>query len=591
MSDAEKYKKLFLVLQDISNAIVISDRIVSLTDYLLDVAIKYVDAESGSLMLLNERGDLSILSSRGLDAAFIRSFGSQGRDAISSIVLQKRKPMLVQDITQHPELLSPGRHHYKTRSFISCPILSRNHPLGIINVNDKKNGAPFSHDELELLQIVANNAAVALENALLLSRLKSAASDLEQMNRRLTDSDIIKTEFLMSISHELRTPLNAIKGAIYYLDNHDTASPSERREFQGIISSEAGNLASSIDNLIRFLEVEDESLMLDKSPINIVDILNGIPAAVQLKSALSARSIRLSIAPVSGPQWIVGDRLRISQVFTNILIGLSHYLTPDDAIDLSVSSTNDLLSFHISLSRPLPRAILQQLNNDTSLYPSRSSDDRVRLYLARSTVIAHRWSITAENNTTTSQITITCPLNRKETLNAYINKSIDRFVDFISDAMDINICSVMLSDDLTGELRVASARGLDDKVVKTTSIKPGDKIAGWVALEGKPLFISDVETDARFSKKSIPQYNNKSLMSLPLKIDGRVIGVLNLNNKKSSEPFSEQDYNQALTLIESFSKNLRHAFAKQLTEDDIFQLMASLDLNISYPFDPYKRRD
>ena len=589
MSDAEKYKKLFLILQDISNAIVISDKIIALTDYLLDVAIKYVDAESGSLMLLNERGDLSILSSRGLDAAYIRSFGSQGRDAISSIILQKRVPMLVQDIAQHPELLSPGRHHYKTRSFISCPILFRNRPLGIINVNDKKNGAPFSHDELELLQIVANNAAVALENALLLNRLKSAAADLEQMNRRLTDSDIIKTEFLMSISHELRTPLNAIRGAIYYLDNHDTASPGERREFQGIISSEAGNLASSIDNLIRFLEVEDESLMLDKSPINIADILNGLPAG-QLKSALSARSIRFSIAPVSSPLWIVGDRLRISQVFTNLLIGLSHYLTPDDAIDLSVSSLDDLLSFNINLSRPLPRSILQQLNNDTSLYPSRTSDDRVRLYLARSTVIAHHWSITAENDTTASRITITCPLNRKETLNAYINKSIDLFVDFISDAMDINICSVMLSDDLTGELRVACARGLDDKVVKTTSIKPGDKIAGWVALEGKPLFISDVETDARFSKKSIPQYNNKSLMSLPLKIDDRVIGVLNLNSKKSSEPFSEQDYNQALALIDSLSKHLRHAYAKQLSEDEIFQLMASLDLNITYPFDTHKRR-
>jgi len=164
-------------------------------------------------MLANDRGDLSILSSRGLDAAYIRSFGSQGGDAISNIILQKRSPMLVQDITQHPEFLSPDRHHYKTRSFISCPILFRNHPLGIINVNDKKDGAPFSHDELELLQIIANNAAVALENAALLNRLKSAAADLEQMNRRLIDSDIVKTEFLMSISHELRTPLNAIKGA------------------------------------------------------------------------------------------------------------------------------------------------------------------------------------------------------------------------------------------------------------------------------------------------------------------------------------------------------------------------------------------
>jgi len=56
MTDADKYKKLYLILQDISNAIVITDKIISLTDHLLDVAIKYVDAGSGSLMLVNERG-------------------------------------------------------------------------------------------------------------------------------------------------------------------------------------------------------------------------------------------------------------------------------------------------------------------------------------------------------------------------------------------------------------------------------------------------------------------------------------------------------------------------------------------------------
>ncbi len=584
MSDADKYKKRYQILQDISHAIVITDRISSLTDYLLDVAIRYVDAESGSLMLVNERGNLSILSSRGLDLSYIRSFSSQGGDGISGIILRDKVPILVQDIAQHPELLSPDRHHYKTRSFISCPILFQKRLLGIINVNDKKDRTPFAQDELDLLQIIANNAAVALENASLLNRLKSAAAELEQMNRRLVDSDIIKTEFLTSISHELRTPLNAIKGGIYYLENHEEVSPNERREFHCIISTEANNLANTIDNFVRFLEVEDETLVLDKYPINIDEILQSLPAAGHLNTVLTKRSVRFSVLPASAPLWIVGDKLRINQLFTNLLIGLTHFLSPDDAIELSVSSTDDLLSFHIALTRPLPRSLLQQLNSDTSLLPSGSSDDRIRISLARNIVIAHRWSISAESGNADTQIVITCPLNRKEILNAYISKSIDLFVDYIAESLDINICSVMLSDDLSGELRVASARGLDEKIVKTTRIKQGDKIAGWVALEGKPLFISNIETDARFSKKSIPQYNNTSLMSLPLKVDDRVIGVLNLNNKKSSEPFSQEDYDRALSLLDSFSDHLRQAYEKQLNESEIFQLIASLDSNLSCPF-------
>ncbi len=588
MSETEKYKTLFLVLQDISNAIVMSDRLASLADYLLDVAIKYINAESGSLMLVNERGILTILSAQGLDEVYRSSFSSQGGDAISRTILSKREPLLVHDITQHPELCSPNRTHYKTRSFMSCPILFRTRLLGIININDKKDGTPFSRAELELLRIIANNAAVALENASLLTRLKTAASDLEQANRRLIDSDIIKTEFLTVISHELRTPLNAIKGANYYLENHSTVTPGERREFHGIISSEADNLAGAIDNLIRFLEVQDESLVLDKSPLNIADVLASLPSG-QLKSTLSERNIQLTITTTKGPFWILGDRLRISQIFTNMLLGLAHYLIPHDAIDLSVASSNDLLSFHISLSRPLPRTILQQLNNDISLHPSGSTDDRVRLYLARNAAISHRWTISAENGIANSQITMTCQLNRKETMDAYVNKSIDQFVDFISDSLDVDICSVMLGDELSGELRVASARGLDDRIVKTTSIKQGDKIAGWVALEGKPLFIRDIETDARFSKKSIPQYNNKSLMSFPIKIDDRVIGVLNLNNKKSSEPFSQQDYERALALVDSFTEHLRSAYGKHLSEAEIFQLMASLD-SLPFSFDRHKPR-
>ena len=584
MIDPDNYKKLYLILQDISNAMVISDKVISLTDHLLDVAIKYVGAESGSLMLVNERGGLSIQSSRGLDASYIQNFASQGWGGISGTILKKRVPVLIQDIAQHPEFFSPERDHYKTRSFISCPILFQGRLLGIININDKKNGAPFTQDELDLLQVIANNSAVALENSSLLNRLKTTAASLEQMNKRLIDSDIIKTEFLTVISHELRTPLNSIKGAIYYLVNNDQISPGELREFHGIISSEASSLTSTIDNFIRFLEVKDESLLLDKSPVNIADILSSLTTSAHLKSVLSSRGIRFSVLAPSGPLWVVGDALRISQLFTNLLIGLSHYLSPDDAIDLSLANTNDMLSFHINLSKPLPRSILQQLNNDIALNSAASTDDRVRIYLAKNAAVSHRWSIFAKNEDTASEIIVTCPLNRKDILNVYIDKSLDLFVDFISESMNIDICSVMLSDELTGELRITNARGLDEAVVKTTSIKQGDKIAGWVALEGKPVFISDIETDARFAKKSISQYNSKALMSLPLKIDDRVIGVLNLNNKKSSLPFSQQDYEHALSLIDSFSEHLRHAYATQLSEAELFQLIESLDSKIKPSF-------
>lgn len=586
MIEQDIYKKRYLVLQDISHALVMTDGVARLADYLLDVAIRHVDAASGSLMLVNDQGDLSILSSRGLDEQFIRDFAARGGDAVSCVLQQRQKPIVVRDIARHPRFRSPDRPHYRTRSFLSCPILFRRRLLGLVNINDKRTGAPFTRDELDLLQIVANNAAVALENARLLNRLQSAAANVEHINRRLIDADIVKTEFLMSMSHELRTPLNAIKGAAYYLDARDAElSPGERREFHGILSSEVDSLSGTVEDLIRFLEAEDETLLLDRTPINIADILAALPGG-QLGPALSVRGIRLAVVPPPRPLWIVGDRLRIMQVFVNLLTGISHYLAEDDSVDLSAASDDACITIRMDLSRPLPRTVLQQINNDAALNPTVASDSRVRIRLARSTASAHRWTLLAENGAASSSIVVSCPRNRDEALHAYIRKSIDRFVDFISDSLDIDICSVMLSDDLTGELRVACSRGLDEKVVRATSIRQGDKIAGWVALEGRPLFVSDVETDSRFLKKNIPQYNSKSLMSFPLKVDDRVIGVLNLNNKKSSEPFNVRDYERALTMIDSFVGHLRHAYDAGLSETEIAHLITLLDTATDYPYPP-----
>jgi hypothetical protein len=105
----------------------------------------------------------------------------------------------------------------------------------------------------------------------------------------------------------------------------------------------------------------------------------------------------------------------------------------------------------------------------------------------------------------------------------------------------------------------------------------GDKIAGWVALEGKPLFIEDIESDPRFVKKSIPQYTTKSLMSFPLKIGGRVVGVMNLNNKKTLGPFTVKDYAVAESIGEKISQFMESLYTGSYPEEEFQKLMESLN--------------
>jgi hypothetical protein len=135
----------------------------------------------------------------------------------------------------------------------------------------------------------------------------------------------------------------------------------------------------------------------------------------------------------------------------------------------------------------------------------------------------------------------------------------------------------MLADELTGELAIKSARGLDEEIIRRARIPLGDRIAGWVALEGKPLLIKDIERDPRFRIRNIPQYNTRSLLSLPLKIGDKVIGVINLNNKKTAEPFSEQDLHIASVLGERISYFIEKLLSGEYGEDEVREFGSSIE--------------
>jgi GAF domain-containing protein len=226
--------KRFSVLQELSNAILITDDINIIANIILDAASNYAQAESGSLMMLNDHNELIILAARGLDQDIVESCRIRVGEHISGIIAKNGQPLMIEDIDQEGKFKDSQRNHYKTKSFISCPIISKNKLLGVLNINDKKNGTPFTVDDFELLKTVANHAAIPLENAFLMKALKMKATELEDINKKLVEADILKTEFLTRVSHELRTPLNSLKGAIYFLEHTENISKTEQTEFQGI---------------------------------------------------------------------------------------------------------------------------------------------------------------------------------------------------------------------------------------------------------------------------------------------------------------------------------------------------------------------
>ena len=258
-------EKKFSVLEKICTALVETDNISAVADQMLNLAMNNTNAEKGSLMLLNESGELYILAAKGIDAQRVEAYREKIGEGIAGIVAKNQTPVLVHDIDKDRRFRLKKRNHYKTKSFISCPVICRNRLLGVFNINDKKNGKPFLQDEFALLLIIANQAAITLENATLLTQLRSKAAELEDINRRLSESAMAKTAFLARISHELRTPLNSIKGSIYYLEQNRKISREKQEEFFKIIAQGANDLSDTVENLLNFVSLEDETRVVKAS--------------------------------------------------------------------------------------------------------------------------------------------------------------------------------------------------------------------------------------------------------------------------------------------------------------------------------------
>jgi len=110
-----------------------------------------------------------------------------------------------------------------------------------------------------------------------------------------------------------------------------------------------------------------------------------------------------------------------------------------------------------------------------------------------------------------------------------------------TELLKVERASLMLLDPAEKILKIHLAMGLSPFIVKNTRIKLGEGVSGWVAQKGRPLLIQDISKDKRFRRKEGGRYSTNSLLSVPLKVKGKTIGVLNVNNKKRKEVFTQAD--------------------------------------------------
>jgi signal transduction histidine kinase len=103
--------------------------------------------------------------------------------------------------------------------------------------------------------------------------------------------------------------------------------------------------------------------------------------------------------------------------------------------------------------------------------------------------------------------------------------------------------SILLKDESTGELMFDVALGTAGDKVKSVRLKPGEGVAGWVAANGVPVVVNDVQNDPRWTTRvdTRSDFVTRHVVAVPLLHQGRLVGVLEGINKKDGNGFTVLD--------------------------------------------------
>jgi signal transduction histidine kinase len=197
------------------------------------------------------------------------------------------------------------------KASLIVPLKIENKLNGILLLGEKLSGEIFDAQELDVLSLLANQAAISLENARLYEGLSTS-------NVRLMEASRLKSQFLANMSHELRTPLNSIIGFSKVLLNRLDGELTERQEaYVKSVHNSSRHLLELINGILDFSRIEAGKFEMRPEKINLHDIVEEcIDSSLPL-----LRDKRVKIekdVPVDLPE-IHADRTRVKQVLLNLL--------------------------------------------------------------------------------------------------------------------------------------------------------------------------------------------------------------------------------------------------------------------------------
>jgi len=236
-------------------------------------------------------------------------------------------------------------------------IMPHSGPAGFLILGRTSAGAGTSQADEELVAILTNHLAIAVENSALYEETWASRRELErkvqertrelaEANAELLRLNKAKSDFVSSVSHELRTPLAAIKGYASLLGSGQfgrLATPQGERVAK--IEKHADLLTQLITNLLDIARIESGRVTMERRVIPIEEFLGAVHDVIQPQ--LQVKHIRYTVDR-NGVTALVGDPQHLPRVFVNLLSNAIKYTPEQGAIRVGLKREGESILATVS---------------------------------------------------------------------------------------------------------------------------------------------------------------------------------------------------------------------------------------------------
>ena len=283
-----------------------------LSDSLVRTVARALGIAKASLYLLDEaKGAFNLKAKIGLEADHYLQTAVLRDDPMIRHLLKSQEGVIKEEL----EMSRDGHNGQRVaermgqlEAEVSIPIISKEKLIGILNLGHKEGKEIYSNEDLELLSTLANQAAVAIENARLYENLKQSQHTLRRADR-LSSLGLLTA----GLAHEIRNPLVAIRTFTQLLpERYDDAE--FREGFQGLALKEVDRICGLINDLLSFARPSRPNVAEE----NINDVVDGIARILETEAKEKGVEITRDFGANLPKVWI--DREQMKQVFMNLIL-------------------------------------------------------------------------------------------------------------------------------------------------------------------------------------------------------------------------------------------------------------------------------